>query len=121
MQILLLLLIAFLLLPCIALAIAYRRLARNARHNRAGMLALTDTLPLGIATLDRTGRHRYVNAAYADQCACMGLTEPLLEYEAPGARGLHQRVGCVERGRQRLLHQHVAASLQRSEPDVSFD
>ncbi len=66
MQILLLLLIAFLLLACIALAIAYRRLARNARHNRAGMLALTDTLPLGIATLNREGLHRYVNQAYAD-------------------------------------------------------
>lgn len=66
MQTLLLLLVAFLLVACIALALAYRRLAHNARHNRAGMLALTDTLPLGIATLELDGRHRYVNQAYAD-------------------------------------------------------
>lgn len=66
MQTFLLLLVGFLLLVVAALAVAYRRVARNARHNRAGMLALTDTLPLGIATLDRQGRHRYSNQAYAD-------------------------------------------------------
>jgi hypothetical protein len=63
MQTFLLLLVGFLLLVVAALAVAYRRVARNARHNRAGMLALTDTLPLGIATLDRQGRHRYSNQA----------------------------------------------------------
>lgn len=63
---LLLLLSLFLLLACIALAVAYRRLGDNARRNRAQMRALTDNLPLGIATFDRNGRHRYLNQAYAD-------------------------------------------------------
>ncbi len=66
MTTLLALLTGILLIACVALAVAYRRLERNARRNRAGMLALTDTLPLGIATLDRNGLHRYVNQAYAD-------------------------------------------------------
>jgi len=66
MMTLLALLTGFLLLSCIALAVAYRRLGRNARSNRAQMRALTDNLPLGIATLDREGRHRYANPAYAD-------------------------------------------------------
>jgi PAS domain S-box-containing protein len=65
MEILLALLCGFLLLACVALAVAYRRLGENARRNRAQMRALTDNLPLGIATLDREGNHRYANPAYA--------------------------------------------------------
>ena len=63
---LLALLTGFLTLACIALAIAYRQLGRNARRNRAQMRALTDHLPLGIATMGRDGRHRYFNQTYAD-------------------------------------------------------
>ncbi len=66
METFLLLLVAFLLVGCLALTVAYQRLARNAKRNRAGMLALTDTLPLGIATLDRDGTHRYLNQAYGE-------------------------------------------------------
>ena len=63
---LLALLTGFLTLACIALAVAYRQLGTNARRNRAQMRALTDHLPLGIATIGRDGHHRYFNQTYAD-------------------------------------------------------
>jgi len=60
------LLIFFLVLASAALALNCRRQTRSARNNRAQLLELTDTLPLGIACIAPLhGRYQYVNPSYA--------------------------------------------------------
>jgi hypothetical protein len=40
------------------------------------------------------------------------------EHQAPGGRGVDQRLPLVERARERLLHQHVLAGLEGRHGDV---
>lgn len=96
MTLLFALLAGFLLLACLALAVAYRRLERTARRNRVAMRALTDTLPLGIATVDGEARHGYANQAYADWFGLSRDSLPGTSVRDVGHPAYSQRVEAVQ-------------------------